>query len=300
MRLSLRSQGDLLSHYRTLLRDPAAAGGRWSDTEIYLAISRALQTWANRVRVPWLYELPDGWSSATYAYTLPAYMDSYVRPQVLAPAGAWRELAPEGSTETWDDLKGWTLEPDGLGGIVLRWQTPPVTDGGSIIWYAPVSPIPTEILSGASTAVVTSTLTSGGAALVVTVPAGFEPAAAGWLEIGGERMAYGGVARDGNDLTLGLVRRGIDGTTAGEHVEGTDVEWCVGVDRGDLWNVLDDQVMEFMNGYFMTDASNSEKDHHAVMIKYHSDRVAQFWRGYVPSFWPRMLWTREMLGPRTY
>lgn len=300
MRVALRSQSDLLSHYRTLLRDPLASGGRWSDTEIYLAINRALQTWANRVRVPWLYTLPSGWNSATYAYALPAYMDTYIRPQVLAPAGAWRELAPEGSTDTWADLKGWTLEPDGTGGLVLRWQTPPLTDEGRIVWYAPVSLLPIEAISAAATAVVTITAGPTATSIVVTVPDGFEPAPAGWLAIGGERMAYGGVTRDGNDLTLGLIARGIDGTTAGEQAESTTVEWCVGVDRGDLWGVLDDQVMENLHGYFMTDGSNSERDHHAVMMKYHGDRVSLFWRTYVPSFWPRMLWTREMLGPRTY
>lgn len=294
MLVTLRSQGDLLNHYRALMRDPSGASARWTDAEYYHAINRALSSWANRVRVPWLYTLTDGWSSSTYAYSLPSYMDAYVRPQVVAPASAWRDLAPEGSVLTWDDLTGWTLEPDGSGALVLRWQTAPIGDQGRIIWYMPVSTVPTEA------ATLTEALTDTATSATVQIPLGFTPAKAGWIKIGDEWIQYAGVAHASQSVTLQNLVRAQYGTTADAYDAESSVYWGVAADRDDLWSVLDDQVMEHLHAMFMTDASNTETDTHAVMMKYHGDRVQAFWRGYLPSWRPRMLLTREAIGPRMY
>lgn len=296
MLVTLQSQNDLLIRYRALMRDPSdgTSATRWKDSEYYYAINRALTSWANRVRVPWLHTLDDGWSNSIYAYTLPDYMDSYIRPQVQSPASAWRGLASDGSVFTWDDLNGWTLEPDGSGGLVLRWQTPPINAPGRIIWYMPVSTVPVDL------ALLAGAITDEEDSATVHVPTGFMPGRVGWVNINGEWIRYSDIERGTDSITLFNLIRGDYGTAPGTHDAGLPVYWGVAVDREDLWGVLDDQVMEHLHAMFMTNASNTETDTHAVMMKYHGDRVQGFWRNYLPSWRPRILLTREAMGARVY
>lgn len=277
---SLRSQVALLNHLRATMRDSATT--RWTDTEFYTSINRALTTWSNRVRVPLLFSpvtLDDSMS-----YALPVYMDQYIRPQTSDADG-----------EIWNEIQDWTIEPDGQGNPVLYRRAPVTVQNARIIWYMPVFPIPTQVVT------LTSTIGTEDTSLTVTTADAYPVGAAGWIKIKNEWMQYAGTERtSAASLTLNGLTRGVSGTSAAMHPADVSVEWGIAVDRDDLWEALADQVMEYLHAYYMTDGSNSERDHHAVMMRYHGDKVAAFWRRYLGGWRPRLFAAKETIGLRTY
>ena len=57
-----RAQNEILADTQAERRDTAA--DRWTTTEVYRCLNRALDEWDGRVSVPMLYTIPGGWKDA--------------------------------------------------------------------------------------------------------------------------------------------------------------------------------------------------------------------------------------------
>lgn len=267
----LRSQDDLLADLRALMRDPA--GQRWSDEEIYRAINRALLSWHGRVAVNHYYTLPGGYSSATYAYSLPGY----IRPPVVAEVKRWipytEYTLDVQTTFTWQELPSFT-EPDGAGGLILRLVQPPRNLDGRVRWRLPNGPVPLALAElGESCALTADSLTLTG---------DVDIADAGYVKCENEWMAYAGVTR-GSATVLQNLLRGLYGTTAAAHNDGEKVAWGVAVDSLGLFQQLYDQTAAHLHELYLTDGNEKERMNHEKMMGFHQQRADEFWRRYLPA-----------------
>lgn len=273
-----RAQNDILADTQAERRDTGA--DRWSATEIYRGLNRALDEWDGRVSMPMLYTIPGGWSAATDSYALPAYIHGTVQPQVrYAPVSDF-------STETtWVNLRMYSLEPDGLGGTVLRVRVsgsgPQLTSDGRVIWYAKNSRVP--LAPPALSAELSATATT------LTVNAAVEVGDTGYLKVDSEWMSYAGVTRGASTTTLLNLQRALNGSTAAIHSAGATVYWAVCAPSQRLFGVLLDQVFVHLHGLFLTDGSNKTTEHHERQMLYFENRVKEAWRRHVPAHSPVMV-----------
>ncbi len=132
--LYLRSQADLLADIQAKLRDSGQA--RWTATEIYHALNRALDDWHGRVSVADSYELPNGWPNDQFEVTLEDWLPDDVQPQAQWPVDP---LLPNESTiSTWKDISSYAVEPAGDGTRTLRLNMVPYNGQLRIVYRARV------------------------------------------------------------------------------------------------------------------------------------------------------------------
>lgn len=279
----LRTQVELLNGVRNSIRDTGQA--RWLDSEIYRCLNGALGDWATRVKMPMVYVLPDGWDSATYEYTLPAYVRPPIQPQVRF------DTQPSyGGGNTWADIRSFAVESSATGDLVLRIRLfpgdPNVTHEGRIIWYASNSYFP--LTAPALAATISDADTS------LTVNAALDVADTGWVKIENEWICYAGVTRNEDNTVLNNLQRGLEDTSALAHNSATVVYWGVCAPNQALFQQLAHQTFSKMHLMFLTDASPQERDLHERMMLYHDNKVAESWRRYAPRA-PKMVVDLEHL-----
>jgi hypothetical protein len=284
--LFLRDQTTILADAKARLRD--AANARWSDAEIYKAINDALLTWHGRVSVPNIHTISGGWLNGDLDYTLPSYVNSStIIPQMkrTVPYGWWGQVTIDDS-QTWTDVVGWSIEPDALGGRVLRFDIPPFSSEGRILWYGINGPMPLTL----PTLSIEHGATDNGIHLggVVDCPDH------GYVKIGSEWIQYSGVDRSGIETGLANAVRGLSyGTGADEHSAGVSVSWGVAMPRLELYRTLLDQAFVFLHELYLTDAAPRETQLHQQMVSFYQARIDRFWRTWIPVRRPRIVLDRR-------
>jgi hypothetical protein len=276
MELYLRDQQTILADVKARVRDTSNA--RWSDLEIYRTLNDALSTWHGRVSIPMVYNVSGGWVPGTYEYTLPAYVTSgTVVPQFkrTVPYAYWNNVALD-DDQTWTDIPGWTIEPNGSGGQVLRFDVSPYSAEGRLLWWANNGPVPTVLptTSGETTAAATS-MVLGSA--VDCVDSGF-------VKVNSEWIQYAGVTRTTSTTTLGgLLRAYSGGIAAAIHATTSSVSWGVAMPRLELYRTLLDQMMVFLHELYLADAAPRETQIHQQMVSFYQARIDKFWRAWIPQ-----------------
>lgn len=278
MRVVLRSQSDIKTAVRAVLRDTGSA--RWTDAEVYLALNMALSQWQRRVSVPMLYSLPDGLDAGVNEYAIPAYIRPPFRPQYLA-LGADGVRIDDLESYDWVDVRDWEADPDSTDGWTLRIRSPVASTEARIIWYAQNGPVPTTIPAIPAAGDITATSTS------VAANAALDVGDAGWVLCGSEWMQYAGLTRGASSTTLGNLVRGVNDTTAAVHAAAATLTWGVAAPSGDLFQQLYDQTAMYLHQMFLGQASPNERDLHERMISYFKGNAEMFWRRYVPARSPR-------------
>jgi hypothetical protein len=287
MELYLRDQATILADVKGRMRDPATA--RWTELEMYRAINDALETWHGKVSVPNIHTITDGWVSSTNEYTLPAYINaSTIIPQFkrTVPYSWWGQIAIDSESQQWQDIAGWTIEPDGDGGQVLRFDIPPYSTEGRVLWYGVNGPVPTTVpTTSGSTSAAATTMLIGSA--VDCLDHGF-------VKVNSEWMQYSGVTRTTSTTTLsGLVRAYPGGIAAAIHATASSVSWGVAMPRLELYRTLLDQVLMFLHELYLADAAPRETQVHQQMVSFYAARVEKFWRYWIPQRRPRMVLNRR-------
>jgi hypothetical protein len=285
MNLYLRDQLTVLNDVKARLRDTGS--GRWPDTEVYRAINDTLLTWHSRVSVPVIYTVEGGWNSNTAEYTLPAYIDTKTMiPQMkrTVPYAYWGQVAVDDS-QTWIDIPGWTVDPNDDGDWVLRFDLPPYSTEGRIIWYASNAPLPlTPPTTSGSTSSSSTTVLLG---------SNVDCWDSGYVKAGNEWIQYAGVTR-GATTTLNNCVRGLDyGAAAATIDASTTVYWGIVMPRLDLYRVLIDQTMVYLHELYLTDASSRETQVHQQMVGYYQARIDKFWKTWMPQRRPRIVIDRR-------
>jgi hypothetical protein len=287
----LRKQSTLLAEFKTKLRVTGVTP-RWSNAEFYLGMNEAIETWNEMVRVPYWYDLPDGFAAGTDHYTLPAYIRPPVRIEVRRPI-PFNNWGVEGSDYEWTEIGG-RIEPDGEGGQVLRTYSPTKSLEGRIGFYAPNSVLPytttLPVTSGSTSASATSVLLSTVVEPIQDV---------GHIEIGSEKIAYFGVTRGTATTTLNGLVRGLYGTTAAIHNTASTVEWCVAVDDLALYTQLFNYTAYVLHRTFQVAGGTQERENHQKMMLFHKGEADAFWQGYTPQRpKPRMVLGRRKFALR--
>lgn len=284
----LKTQTELLQDMRRRMRDPD--GARWPDYEVYTGINDCLLTWHNRVTIPHIYTIPTGYVSGTVDYTLPSYIRGHIDPQQKRYSSYWPNVSGIGlEAETWVDVQGFTVEPDGAGGQKLRLEFSPVTDDARIVWWSHNGPIP--LTAPALNAQIDSDDTSLVLSTAVT-----DIDQAGYIKIDSEWLHYSGVSYGTSTTTLSNLLRGVNSTTAATHNSSTTVSWGIGCHRSDLFYQLYCWVRGYLHGLYLTDGAESEKAQHERQALYWTNEAKAFWRGYVPNRKPKMRLGREVVG----
>jgi hypothetical protein len=289
----LRTQSEILQTIKNIMRD--TANNRWTANEIYTAINQSLDKWSNRVRVPYLYTITDGFETSTHEYTLPYYVRPPLDVQQKRYTGVSvgdLQLDLDTGSHTWIDVPAWELEPDGAGGQTLRLGILPYEVDGRVIWWGANGHVPLSV-PNTSAAITTTTATS----LTLTgVP---NIGNAGFVKIDQEIIAYAGKSQSATITTLSNLVRGYAGTTAATHLITTPCYWMVAAHREDLFTQLADQSRAYLYSLFLTDAAPREIEHHTFQMRYWQQSADEFWKRYTPNRSPRMRLSREVLrSPR--
>jgi hypothetical protein len=283
----LKSQADILADIQVLMRDPTPT--RWTAIETYYALNMALDVWWDRVMIEDVYTVTGGWVSGTYEYTLPSYITEPVRPQVKRSRPVYPDIQIDDTyTTTWIDLPGYQVIPDGSGGLELKLLIIPYNLDGQILWWTENGHVPTTLatVSTQIEAVDTSAVIVGE----------LDVGESGWVKIGAEWIRYRGLTRAAATTTLNNLTRGVNGTTAAQHLAAANVEWGVAADTPSLWRQLYDQIMVHQHEYYLTDASAKERGHHERQISFYQKRADAYWESYVPSFSPKLVLTVRGIG----
>lgn len=282
----LRSQTTLLDDIRRAMRDMDRK--RWSDAEIYDAINAGLREWEGRVQVPHYYDID--FTSGTYEYALPTYIDA-AQMDVQIKRTVWGLNTETGDEweDVYTDLSAWHVIPSATGGLTLIIDNAVNTQDGRIIWWGHNGSIPTTVCI--SNDAIDSNDTE--IELSAVVP---NIGRTGVIKIGQEWLSYAGVSDDGTNTTLSNLVRGLEGSKAAAHAEGSTVAFGVAAPNENLFQVLFDQVARDLHRLFLTNASPNEAEHHERLMGYHEQRVQAFWRMWVPARAPQMKLSRRGMG----
>lgn len=287
---TLRSQADLLVAIKQRDRDTSSA--RWTATESYNAINDAVQRWGQRVTIPLLYSLPNGYTAGTFAYSLPWYIRPPFMVQQRRVMGAAYSGTPiivdDITVTTWVDIPAWTLEPDGLGGQSIRIDINPLSLDGRIMWYGQNGLVPTTlpVLSAPIGAADTS----------LTVAAIPQIGPAGYVKIDAEWMAYSGTTVTATTTTLLNLIRGLNGTTATIHIIASPVAWGIAVLRDELYQQLFNQVYANLHNLYLTNAAPAETQNHIFQVRWYQQLADEFWKSYVSPINTQMVLGRRAIG----
>jgi hypothetical protein len=288
----LYTQTELLASIRTLLMESTA--DRWTDSNIYAAMSMALQSWQGRVRTPYTYTVPGGWIAGTYDYTLPSYIESKtIQPQAKRLLYDYLESG-EGD-ETWFDINAYEIEPSDSGAMVLRLHygqsrydvVGASTEGRIIHWAAPGS-VPTT----------PPTLSAGIDADDTSLTIASKPSIGrvGYTKIDDEWVGYAGYTEGDTTFTLTNLQRGLNGTTAASHSLGASAIWGVAVETDALVNQLISQTMYTLMKMYLMNPSSYEAGQYEKLLGLMEREVDKFWRGWRPSRPMRMRLSRMAIG----
>lgn len=279
-----RAQNEILADVQAHARDSTAA--RWTAIEVYRSLNRALDAWNGRVSIPMIYTMPSGWSSTDYDYALPAYVRPPVQPQIQ-----YTDNVDYTGVPTWVNLRAWTLEPDGAGGMTLRVRVvapaPDTTADGRIVWWGKNSRVPTTVVL--LNAQINATATS----LVTKSVADVEDV--GYVKIDSEWIGYAGVTRGTTTTTLSNLQRALNGTTAAIHAADASIYFGVYAPSMAMFQLLNDQILVHLHELFLTDASPRETELHERLMLYYENRVREAWRRFVPARSPVMVQTHDAL-----
>jgi hypothetical protein len=267
---------------------------RWTDSNIYAAMSMALQSWQGRVRTPYTYTVPGGWVAGTYDYTIPAYIDSRtIQPQAKRLLYDYLESG-EGD-ETWFDVMAYDVEPSSSGAMVLRLHygqsrhdVVGASTEGRIIHWAPPGPVPTT----------PPTLSAGISDTDTSMTIASKPSIGkvGYTKIGAEWLQYNGYTEGASTLTLTNLQRGLNGTTAASHSTSDSVLWGISVETMALLNLLYDCTRMYLMQMYLMNPSSREAGQYEKMLGLFQNNVEKFWKGWKPSRPMRIRLSRAAIG----
>lgn len=260
-----KGQSELLADIEADLDD--TNNFRWSDVNIYRALNRGVESWADKVFVPRVHSL--SLVSGQRNYDLPAY--------ISPPFTVELRGMISGGENVWRQMVTISTEPDAEWDSVLRFPFSAPTGEGRVRWWATNSVMPTSVPTLASA------LTSSADSL--TIDATPYISDTGCVRVGRELIFYAGVTEESDNLTLSNLVRGVSGSTAAAHDVGVDVEWVVMADSPKLWEQLRSEAIGQLHAMLLHRGAKEDIGQHEKMMSFYLDRSARFWStsGYVSA-----------------
>lgn len=273
----LRTGNEILEETRALMRDNSSQ--RWSVVEGQRALNLALGAWSERVWVPVAYEVPGGWVAEQREYVLPDWMPLPITPQFKrAVPGLPYTVTTE--REEWADLGYFAIEADGTGRRVLRWEVPPASGPGRILWQYRNTSVPV----GATAITVQSDV---GSVIHFTNPSLNPLPRMGlvYFPAGGsdeEWVLHTAATSPGSIWRLTRCFAG-SAVVAPTHTPGKAAQWGVAAPRMDLFGQLVRQIAANLHELFLHQVSNSSpsaRATHQQMVSYYRQQEAEYWSTY--------------------
>ena len=284
----LRAQSTLKDAIEARLRDTANA--RFSEPEIYNALSDAVLRWSGRVFVPHVYTVSGGWDAGIYEYTLPAYLGRRMQPQRKVAVPYVSESASQ--QYVWADVLGWTVEPNATGGQTLRLQYNEgnigVVADGRILYWGENGPLPSTVPT------LQTTMTSSVTSLILStlLPVG----QSGFVYVEQEWMEYAGCSHGTAYTTLTNLVRGVGGTTAASHSSAVSVYFGVALPDLRLFENLYPQALANVYAYGLTATNDTDRERHERNWRIQQQLADEFWRMWTPNVAPRIKLSRRTTG----
>lgn len=242
----------------------------WTDAEVMNALNDAVELWGDRVLIPFVYTISDGFVAGTEEYTLPDYVQPPLDPQYLH----------SGDAVPWRDVEMYDLYPTTDGRLVLRFPVSLPTTSGRVIYWTRPSAFPSEA------PVLNAQINSSATSLVLTTTP--YVGKTGHVKIDNEWISYADYSEASGLLTLSNLTRGLNGTTAATHNSATAVYWGLALHRVDLVQQLRFQTLASLHSLHTTSAAPKEREHHSSMMQYWQTQADKWWRGFAPARSPKM------------
>ena len=288
----VRPVKDVISRVRVSMRDED--NQRWSDAEMYNAINRSLDTWANRVYMQCVYDLPIDLNWSQIEYQIPYYIREPMILQRKIERWYWTGTAQD---ERWSDVQGAYVIPDGKGGqqiyvdVDTSWLQ---QEDARIIWHAEVGHVPpfdvflaTELGAEDSTLTISNTI-------IDTI------GDVGYVIIDQELIQYSGVTETPTTTTLHGLLRACNNTARVTHASGVEVQWGIPYVDNALYNVLQTQVRSYLQYYYMTDSSAKETEHYQWTMRWEQQNADDFWKTWLPNRKPQISLSRQAIYSPEY
>jgi len=270
---NLIAQNTALAELQARLRDSAV---RWTAIELYRSMSSAVTGWSRHVSIPFIYTLSGGWLTTTHEYTIPDYMGVRIQPQ--------RRITTTDNINQWEDIDGFSIEPDGSGGQKLRVDRIEGTSGATtdarILWWGDQGPLPSTIptiqtqLEAAATSLILTGLADG-------------IGQSGYIKVGNEWIQYAGYSHNGTYYTLTNLVRGINNTTDAVHASAVSVYFGIAYPVIALLEQLYNQAQANAHAYGLVDVNETERSRYEFNMRYFQQQADDFWRSWVPVIAPR-------------
>lgn len=290
MQTFVRSQADILSSLEDQVDD--ASNTRWTDARIYAAINQAIDAWYNRVSVPYIYTITNGWVAGTFEYTLPDYIDTRrIQPQIRRYRDETAYYLPDnGDGDTWADIGAFDIEPSTTsGGLVLRLHNSEYSVDGRIIWWAHNGHIPTSPpLLGANIDEDDTSLTTA------TKPTNI--GRNGYVKIDSEWIGYNDVTEGTSSWTLSNLQRGLFNTTAASHTTADTIYWGVAAESPHLYRQLELQAKAHLAEYYLMNSSSRETQQYEKIAVLFQQQADNFWKSYTVQRPMRITLSRQAYG----
>jgi hypothetical protein len=287
--LYLKAQSELVADCQAYLNDTGITLA--SATQYKEAVNYAIRLWAGRVIIPNTYTL--SLTDGVYTYALPRY----IKPPITVKAqttltGFYPSTVLTTTDATYEDVAGYTIEPDGNDGFTLRLSTYPYAANAFIIYYMENTVLPT----GSPT--VTSNITSSDTSVSITLSSMPELGDSGFVKIDNEWIAYSGISRGSSGFTLSNLVRAYWETTAASHTSSTAVSFGIGADRPSLWNQLYNQVAAYVHNLNIQKSTGEDSTRHQQLMQYHQQLADNWWRqnGYVTPRKAKLVLSPNALG----
>lgn len=270
---------------------------RWTQGELYSAISDAVLRWSGRVAVPYVYTVTGGWSSGVYEYALPIYMGRRIQPQRKVSVPYVSE--GQNSQYVWADVLGWEVEPDGSGGQVLRLAFNEGNTGsaadGRILWWGENGPLPRSASTGYPQANHTLGADVTANDSYLTLDGRYFVPQVGYISLGNQWLQYNGYSTvSGATRLLNLVWA-IDGTEAASVSSGAAVLWGVAMPVMSLLENLYNQALANAYAYSLTDVNESDRQRQEWNMRYYQQMADEFWQRWTPNVAPRLKLSRRAM-----
>ena len=290
-RIILRNQSELIEQMRRRMRDPD--GSRWTDGEIYSALSDSLSEWYSRVAVPQVYTITGGWVTGQSDYVLPSYIKGDIQPQQRRHTDSYLyQFQVPSDQDQWVDVNNFQVWPNTSGGLTLHLGRAPDAGDGRIIWWGRNGSLPTAIPT------LTSGITAGDTTATITTTLSLPEN--GYVKLDTEWIGYSGIqdTTTSNQKDLLNLTRDVAGQSGGAvaHSAAIDVEWGVAAHREDLYTQLYDATRAELHALYITAAAESERAHHERMTMYYREKADTYWRGYIPNRPTKLKLSRSTSG----
>ena len=268
MRLHVRTLTDIKDDLDDTLE---AAATNWTPQRFRRALNRAIREISNKVLIPTTYTLATAWDADTFAYVLPAWIDTN------ALEAEWQSAT---DPQNWHALHSFTIERGTDGLNYIRFQSAPFDATARLrYWHANgVAPITDPLLNAQIAADATSLVTK-------TKVTGIEPE--GFIRIEDEYIQYAGVTQGASTTTLSGLIRGVAATTAAIHAADAQINWAIAVDEPIVFTAIEYFTLTALHEMYLNESAARKKRHHQEMIAYYKNAADVIMKQYVPAVSPR-------------